>query len=377
VFDAWLTELRDLRVTSLDRPSLCDVAVAAGRLRSALDSLDARVADAIGQLDDRGPDAATTLRSATKCSQREADRRTRRAAALREMPQTAEALKLGAIGVEHVDTLVRAAEKTSPVAVDESELLSVAATRPADIMATDTRKWIRRHQSSADAEQTARRQRQNRRGVVFDGDDGMVVFHIELDPGAGARARSGLDAIYERLLRDDGGRGIADQARTPDQRRADAFEILLCGASVADDDDHSVPRVRSQLVVIAHADGTAEIPGLGPIPSYELDRLACVSDLFGLVFSGDGRPLWHGRSKRLATDDQWRALIARDGGCVICSAAASRCEAHHVIFWDGAARGPTDIDNLALVCSHHHHVIHDQGFRLVCDASGRWRLEPP
>ena len=295
MFDAWLTELRDLDVTSMDRPSLCDIAVAAGSLRSALDALDARVTDAIDRLEDRGPDAATTLRSATKCSQREADRRTKRAAALREMPQTAEALKLGTIGVEHVDTLVRAAEKTSAAAVDESGLLAVASTRPADIMATDTRKWVRTHQSSAGKEETARRQRLNRRAFVLDGDDGMVVFHIELAPDAGARARSGLDAIYDRLVRDDGGRGLADQTRTPDQRRADAFEILLSGGFAADDEGDTVPRVRSQLLVIAHADGTAEIPGLGPIPSYELDRLTCVSDLFGLVFSGDGRPLWHGR----------------------------------------------------------------------------------
>ena len=129
--------------------------------------------------------------------------------------------------------------------------------------------------------------------------------------------------------------------------------------------------------MIAHADGTAEIPGLGAIPSYELDRLVCVSELFGLVFSGEGVPLWLGRDKRLASDDQWRALIARDGGCVVCAAAPSRCEAHHVVFWDGPARGPTDIDNLALVCRHHHHLIHDKGMRLICDGQGRWRLVPP
>lgn len=382
MFDDWLGEVRRMDVSSMTRPQLCDVASAVAVARSALDALEARVALAVDRLDDRGPGAAATMRAATKCSQREADRRARRAAALDTLPSAAEALRLGEIGAEHVDNLARAAEKTSPEAVEASGLLGLARSRPADVMGKDARDWTRRNQSDDDAAATAKRQRANRRCAVFVGDDGMVVFHAELDPTAGGRAHAGLNALYDRLLRDDGGRGAADAIRTPEQRRADAFELLLSGgasgsASGSDTNDARPPAVRNQLVVLAHADGTAEIPGLGPIPSYELDRLACVSDLFGLVFSGSGVPLWHGRAKRLATDDQWRALIARDGGCVICAAAAARCEAHHVVFWEGPARGPTDIENLALVCRHHHHLIHEQGLRLVCDGAGRWRLVPP
>jgi len=373
VFDEWLSEIRRVDVDVLTRPGLCDLACSVSQLRGALDALDARIAQAIEGLDDRGPNAATTMRAATKCSQREADRRSKRASALAEMPAAADALSRGEIGAEHVDSLVRAAEATSPAAVESSNLLESARSRPADIMAKDVREWTRKQQRTDDGEATARRRRSNRRGVVFEGDDGMIIFHAELDPVAGGRARAGVDAIYEQLLRDDGGRGVADEVRTPEQRRADAFEILLSGGAA----QQGPPPVRSQLVVLAHADGRAEIPGLGPIPDYEFDRLTCVSDLFGLVFAGEGVPLWHGRSKRLATDDQWRALIARDHGCVICAAAASRCEAHHVVFWDGPARGPTDIANLALLCKHHHHLIHDQGLRLICDAVGKWRLEPP
>ena len=373
VFDDWLAAVRQLDVDSMGRAGLCDVAASSSRLRAALATLDTRVSQAIVRLDDRGPGPAATLRAATKCSQREADRCVKRAEALGEMPRAAEALSLGEIGVEHVDNLVRAAAQTSPAAVEASDLLRSARARPADIMAKDVREWTRRQQSAGECEATARRRRENRRAMVFDGDDAMVVFHAEFDPVAGARVRAGFDAAYDQLLRDDGGRGNADAVRTPEQRRADAVEMLFAGGAR----EGRPPAVRSQLVVIAHADGTAEIPGLGSIPTRELDRLSCVSDLFGLVFTGDGVPLWHGRAKRLATDDQWRALIARDGGCVICAAAASRCEAHHVIFWDGPARGPTDIANLALVCAHHHHLIHDRGMRLTCDSLGRWRLVPP
>lgn len=375
LFDGWLGELSSVAVDGLSRSELCDVAAGAQRLRSALDAFDTRLAAAIDALADGGAGAAATLRSAKKVSQRDADRTARRAAALAEMPRVGDALSGGAITGEHVDTLARAAAKTSPDAVEASGLLDAMKARPADVAAKDVRDWTRRHQSQTSLEETARRQRGARRVVIFEGDDGMVVLHGEFDPTTGAGVKAALDARYAVLHHHDGGRDDADTTRTPDQRRADALAELVTHAGTSGDDG-GPPAVRNQLLVIAHADGTAEIPGLGPIPTHELDRLTCTSDLYGLVFTGDGQPLWHGRSKRLATDDQWRALIVRDGGCVICNAHPSRCEAHHIIFWDGPDRGPTDIENLALVCKHHHHLIHTTAVKLKRRPGGRWTLEP-
>jgi hypothetical protein len=42
--------------------------------------------------------------------------------------------------------------------------------------------------------------------------------------------------------------------------------------------------------------------------------------------------------------------------------------------------GPTDLDNLALVCNAHHHQIHDDGWILASrhtDSGLRWTLTPP
>lgn len=289
LFDLWVDELKLLDLVPRGRSGVCDVAAGVTRMRAALDSVDARVAVAVESLGDGGIGAAATLRGAGRVSQREADRKARRADALRELP--AAALSDGLITAEHVDVLARAAEKTSPEAVEASGLLKIAKARPADMAAKDTRDWTRREQSAASAEATAKRLRAARRCVVFPNDD-----------------------------------------------------------------------------------GTAEISGYGPIPTYELDRLACTSDLFGLVFDSDAQPLWHGRKKRLATNDQRRASIARDGGRVICNAEPSRCEAHHIIFWDGPQKAPTDISDLALVCKHHHHQIHDSGTALAC-RNGLWTLE--
>ena len=95
-----------------------------------------------------------------------------------------------------------------------------------------------------------------------------------------------------------------------------------------------------------------------------------------MLFDGDGQPLWHGQEVRLATDAQWRALIARDGGCVLCGADPRWCQAHHIVPWQPPARGPTNIDNLALVCGHDHHKLHTNGLTLVRDGPSQWHTQP-
>lgn len=371
VFESWLCDLRDRPVDGLSRRGLCDVAAASGRLRAALDAFDARLAAAVSRLDDGGPGASTVFRGASKCSQREADKRARRADALAVLPSTADALAAGTITAEHVDTLARAAEAVSAEAVEASDLLTKAKCRPADLLAIDTREWTRRRQTQADLEQRQARMVTARRCVIFEADNAMTVLHAELDPVTGAKIRAAIDTATERLYRNDGGRDRAGDVRTPEQRRADALtELLTEGTS-------RPGPVRTQMLVIAHADGTAEIPGLGPIPATELDKLTCTSDLFGLVFATDGQPLWHGTRVRLADDNQWRALIARDRGCVICNAHPSKCEAHHLAFYRPPTNGGTDIDNLALVCRHEHHLIHHHRHQLQKRPDGTWELAAP
>ncbi|MEC3919045.1 HNH endonuclease signature motif containing protein [Nocardia sp. CDC160] len=77
------------------------------------------------------------------------------------------------------------------------------------------------------------------------------------------------------------------------------------------------------------------------------------------VLDKDEIPLYLAHGERLATSGQRLALIARDRGCTHpgCDVPASMCAAHHVIDW--AKGGPTDLNNLALVCDHHHAMVND------------------
>jgi hypothetical protein len=81
-----------------------------------------------------------------------------------------------------------------------------------------------------------------------------------------------------------------------------------------------------------------------------------------------------GRTQRLPNRAQRRALMARDGGCRFPGCRERRyVEAHHVVHWvDG---GPTDLDNLVLLCWRHHHALHEGGHTssLVAGAFSVWR----
>lgn len=174
------------------------------------------------------------------------------------------------------------------------------------------------------------------------------------------------------------GRGVAEGSATGmDGRNRPAAATPATGEASRGGPGLSL---RNRIMVMAHTDAITgadpaarcEIPGAGPIPRSELERLACEAEIFGVLFSGDGQPLWHGRRLRTVSPQQWRALLARDRGCVLCSAGPGYCHAHHIVAWTAPARGPTDIDNLVLVCNRHHRLIHQHGLALARGPDGGW-----
>ena len=404
-FKTFTNALNASDVGALGRAGLDEAAGWVKRARSSLDAYEARLLAAANRACDGGAAGAELIRTAGGCSQREARRRARRAEVLAEMPAVAGALAEGAITAEHADALVKAAETTSTEAVDADEsLLSKAKSLPADLAAREVTDWTTRHQSEQDREERFRRQRELRSHRMWTDSDGMFNTRGRFDPVTGAHIRAVIDDAANRLYRADGGRDGGDKIRTWDQRNADALAAALGiipnpdGAPVTGPASRDNPQrpvtgpvdrdtpnlsLRNQILVVAHADaitGTdpdarCEIPGTGPIPRSELERLACESEFFGLLFDGNGLPLWHGRRTRTVSPQQWRTLVARDRGCVLCGASPSHCHAHHIIPWSPPATGPTDIDNLVLVCNRHHHHIHQHNLTLTREPDGGWTAE--
>ena len=79
-----------------------------------------------------------------------------------------------------------------------------------------------------------------------------------------------------------------------------------------------------------------------PVPVETIHRLLCDGDVCRVVHNGTSMPLDVGRRERLATADQWRALIAVSGGtCEFhgCDAPHTWCQAHHPEVWNAQAGG--------------------------------------
>ncbi len=366
--------------------------------QSALDAYRCRVVAAIDNLGDKGLDAAEVLRSVGRVSGRAAARMSSTAARMRELPATAEALASGAITSGHADVIADAAGRVGASPAD-TELVAMACAAPADLFTKRAREWVAGRETDDDASKRHERHRRNRSVKSWIGRDGMKIWLAQLDPITAATVTSRLDAEYERLWRQDGGRDLTGagahitepdspdhETRTPQQRMADAFVSLLTattstGTGTTAAAGAAGPHVRQQMIGIVDLarmrtddpNGLATLVDGTPLPQSVLEHLACISDITGVIFDGPGQPIWVGRTTRHATLAQWKALIVRDRGCAGCGADHNRCEAHHITVWNRG--GPTDITNLVLVCSRCHHNIHDRGMRLDRGPNG-WTITP-
>jgi hypothetical protein len=108
--------------------------------------------------------------------------------------------------------------------------------------------------------------------------------------------------------------------------------------------------------------GTGAIVGGEPLSATAVRRLACTANIIPVVLGGNGEILDLGRSRRLFSPAQRRAMARRDKTCRAegCSIPARWCEAHHVTPWSEG--GNTDLDDGILGCSFHHHLFHDPNY---------------
>lgn len=113
--------------------------------------------------------------------------------------------------------------------------------------------------------------------------------------------------------------------------------------------------------------GTSErcgVLGMGPLEIRTAERLACTGKVAITITDAGGEILHLGRSRRLASRAQRRALRLRDTTCSFPGCHQSQhLDAHHVVPWSEG--GPTDIEGLALLCRRHHVMVHEGGLRLV------------
>ncbi len=95
----------------------------------------------------------------------------------------------------------------------------------------------------------------------------------------------------------------------------------------------------------------------GLIDGETVRRLACDATITIALDDDVGHTMFEGRARRRPTDAQRREIMRRDRHCRFPGCTnVTFTNTHHIRPWKPDGR--TDIDNLALLCVHHHHRVH-------------------
>jgi uncharacterized protein DUF222/HNH endonuclease len=303
---------------------------------------------------------------------------------LRTMEVTAAAVESGALAPAKARLLAGAVnDRTREAFVrDERVLVDTLAGLPVDEAAVVVRHW----QQAADEDGPGPRDRDANGVWLSQSLNGRWHLRGDLDVESGTVLNGVLAGFVTRIRHERRQAGVDLTGMGP-RLRAEGLMDMARRSTVAPD---SSSAARPLVWVIAGQEqlatgrGVCELAGGGAISAAAAQRLACDCDMATVAVGAGGEEINVGRAQRRATATQRRLLWLRDRGCTFpgCGRPPGWCEAHHIVCWEHG--GPTDLDNLALLCSHHHHLCHEGGWRLrrvdgelVFTRPDGTRLHPP
>ncbi len=260
---------------------------------------------------------------------------------------------------------------------------------PAELRRATRSARVRAH---PDSEELSRRSGwESRRVEILPGPPGMAVLQALVAETDALRIHRRLTAIA---------RGLDDEARTLDQRRADLLvdSLLDAGQERADtphtpgtapppsgpSSDDSRPEICVIVgldILLGLVDGAADVPGLGPVPAGVARALAAdgrwrawITDAAGSAAAAGGAVVATGSRRYTPSPALARLVRAREPVCRMpgCRRSAATCDLDHTIPWPG---GETMVSNLGPLCRRHHQLKTHGGWRLEsADQGWRWRL---
>jgi hypothetical protein len=154
-----------------------------------------------------------------------------------------------------------------------------------------------------------------------------------------------------------------EPARTPATRRSDALGDVC--RFFLDHQQARRGRHRPHLNLVLDLDryralaraGAASVDGT-QLDRASTDRLLCDAAIHRVLSHGRSAILDYGSATRTIPAPLFNALVVRDQRCRFprCDRPAAWCEGHHLRPWQ--AGGATNLANLVLLCSRHHHLLH-------------------
>ena len=316
-------------------------------------AIDGRLVDIVAEIDRDGLNGLTGARSVAALmawklgtSPRNADTLVAVAERCGELPRCTDALREGRLSLDQVGVI---AERAGTGSDEHYAQLAQYAT------VTQLRTAITLEPRPDPAPPT-----RPDRCITTTGDARTTTWRIRLPHLEAAKFAAALASHRDALVADwtgdhDNAGGAADQT-PPMPNTVDAFLSLV---EVGWDTDVARRPHGQHTTVIAHLDldTTTAALHLGPLLT-DADRQYLLCDATCEVwFEREGRPIGHGRTTRTVNRRLRRALEHRDRCCVVPGCGATRgLHAHHLIHWEHG--GPTELDNLALVCPFHHRAHH-------------------
>jgi uncharacterized protein DUF222/HNH endonuclease len=363
------------------------------RLSTVADAVSAELTRAIAVAHRRGAvgyDGAVSTHAWLRQRLRRGDAAAhlRAAGVLENVPEVAAAYARGEIGLAHVDVVAAVLPDITPevLAAGAGKLLAEQAVAGPPRLLARAAVRIRDHFAPAAAEGRVRRQLDQRWLSVARTFEGAVALQGVLDPEGGELVLATLAALMPPPALTD--------TRPAATRRADALLDLcrLAADAVPTAGGHK-PQVavtidwetlsggRTPVTTPSTPLTTTSTPlttssgrwrgatlGSGcPIGVDTARRLACDAAILPAVLGSAGEVLDLGRTARVVNPGLRRALTVRDRGCRFpaCDRPPEWTDAHHVVSW--AAGGTTNLDNLVLLCRHHHTLVHEGGWSIHID----------
>lgn len=283
--------------------------------------------------------------------------------ALKTLPAVSMSFLAGELSYSKVRALVRVANRDNEEALVTFALKTTAARveeRCRELRCGTVDSIIEANRAHASRFLTIRRHAER----------STVLITVELPIEAGELIDQALDKA-----RDDNP-ALEFAGESWSARQADAL-VNMAKSYLRGDSDASTASSENYLVNI-HVEQSALVNGQGRagLPVETVRRLGCDADTVLIVENRDGEPLSVGRKTRVVPTAIKRALEARDRGCVFPGCHRERfVDAHHVQHW--SAGGETCLDNLVLLCSRHHRLVHEGGYGIDKDYRDRWMFKRP
>jgi hypothetical protein len=347
-------------------------------LRSWVESRSLAVTQRLNELVNDSPSIfpEQIVAGATRVSLTQALQPFRRAEAVDLLPEFGAALASGAVNVDHVDVLARSVAGLDKVtkqrlAARDEFLTEVASRTTSPEFRRTLRDEIRRAQADDGIARLERQRRNTRLRTWIDDETGMWCLHGEFDPETGAildkRFTDAVEALFHDATPDT---CPVDLVQKQHHLRALALFSLTQrkGGGRAGTIDLSVLIDAKTLLDGSLHDHSVIDLGLGfDLPVETIRRMACCADITPIIVGADGVHMEVGRTTRLANRDQRRALRAMYRGCAVsgCCVAWDYVVIHHLKYFHNGGR--TDIANLLPLCSKHHHLAHEGGWKFTLD----------